>query len=500
MRSTSVTASAVAVLLLLLLVFYLALGSSFAFFLIGSIIATFIFVIVILRQLIQHDIFHKIKFPWRVCALPLLTISLLAVVIMLCIRVKKTSTVFFSCIGADLVLAIGIRLHALRRVRTRTRPSVSDVEEEPQELEFSYLRRVGGLPKKFKYEELHAATNNFQTPIGRGGSGSVFKGVLGDGLLVAVKRIEGEVHGEREFRSEITAIVSAQHVNLVTILGYCLVPGGHRYLVYEFIQNGSLDSWIFPGREENGRCLTWALRYQVAIDVAKALAYLHHDCRSRILHLDVKPQNILLDENFKARVSDFGISRMMNKDESRVVTTIRGTRGYLAPEWFSRQGISEKSDVYSFGMVLLELVGGRKNFEFYDDGNVSQRTWFYFPKVASEMMREGRLMEAVDKRLAAGGEVEEAELRIMVYVAIWCIQERAELRPSMELVVSMLKGHVPVDKPPETKMFMVDLVLPVDSETVSVLSRAQTSTAAAQMDHPPPTANSISISSIQLPR
>ncbi|XP_020267941.1 probable receptor-like protein kinase At5g20050 [Asparagus officinalis] len=505
-RLPTFTAISVASLLLLLLILFLSLGSSFAFFLTGSHVTTLVFIVILLWLLINHGFFDGpdtlcLRRTWLMAfATSLLTFILLTVVTMLCIRVKPTRTIFFICVGVDLAFVLAIsspvlvkKIIALYRRRTRARLLLRDEEEGHTELEFTYLGRAGGLPKKFRYDELKTATNNFRTPIGRGGSGSVFKGVLGDGLPVAVKRIEGELRGEREFRSEITAIVSAQHVNLVAIIGYCLVRGGHRFLVYELLQNGSLDCWIFPGKREDGSYLSWASRYQVAIDVAKALSYLHHDCRSRVLHLDVKPQNILLDENFRARVSDFGISRTMDRDESRVVTTVRGTRGYLAPEWFSGEGISDKSDVYSFGMVILEILGGRRNFEIFNNGSISEGTWIYFPKIANEKMREGKLMEVVDERLKKDGGINEAQVKVLVYVAIWCIQERAELRPSMELVVSMLKGHTPVDMPPETRMFMVDLVVPSDSMTISVLSRAQSATS-GQTDHPSASARSISTS------
>nr|CAD1842953.1 unnamed protein product [Ananas comosus var. bracteatus] len=304
-----------------------------------------------------------------------------------------------------------------------------DLEEE-RHLGYSFFGEVVGLPKRIPYRELKEATRNFQTPIGRGGSGSVFKGILGDGLPVAVKRIEGELRGEREFRSEITAILSVQHVSLVRIVGYCIIPRSYRFLVYEYFENGSLDNWIFPkaGRENN--CLNWALRYQVAIDVAKALAYLHHQCRQRILHLDVKPENILVDENFRAHVTDFGISRLLGADEKSVITTVRGTRGYLAPEWFLGGGICEKSDVYGYGMN------------------------------ASEKMKGGNLMELVDQRLIGSGDVKEEEVKTLVYVAFWCIQEKPELRPSMEMVANMLQGYVAVGMPPDTKIFLAETPRP----------------------------------------
>ncbi|RWW02541.1 hypothetical protein GW17_00034372 [Ensete ventricosum] len=225
------------------------------------------------------------------------------------------------------------------------------------------------------------------------------------------------------------------------------------------------------------------------MDVAKALAYLHHDCRVRILHLDVKPENILLDRNFRAHVSDFGISRLMQGDESKVVTTLRGTIGYLAPEWFLGIGISDKSDVYSYGMVLLELVGGRRNARASEHGNFSEPRWSYFPKNASEKMREGRLMEAVDERMlpegggGGSGGVKEEELIKLVYIALWCIQEKPELRPSMALVVNMLEGHVAVSMPPETNMFLVDLTPTGELEAPSGPGVAQSSTSGEDTQH-----------------
>ncbi|XP_028755800.1 probable receptor-like protein kinase At5g20050 isoform X2 [Neltuma alba] len=324
---------------------------------------------------------------------------------------------------------------------------------------FSFLRKVAGVPTKFRFQELEDATGGFQCLLGQGASASVFKGILNDGTLVAVKRINGEERGKKEFKSEVAAIASVQHVNLVRLIGYCNSAVAPRYLIYEFIPNGSLDSWIFPSKTENRRSrrgfLSWSLRYRIAIDVAKALSYLHHDCRSRILHLDIKPENILLDENFKAIVADLGLSKLMGKDESQVMTTVRGTRGYLAPEWLLEHGVSEKTDIYSYGMVLLEIVGGRRNVCLIQDPrDKEKKKWEYFPRIVNEKVRENKLMEIVDERLMEGGGVEEREVKRMVYVALWCIQERPRVRPNMKQVVEMLEGRVMVDQPPDTRMVM----------------------------------------------
>ncbi|XP_072977001.1 probable receptor-like protein kinase At5g20050 [Typha angustifolia] len=335
------------------------------------------------------------------------------------------------------------------RVRT-----VSSLDSMQLRFQYSFLRKVAGLPERFSYKALAAATDGFQSLLGRGASGMVFKGILDDGTPVAVKCIECAEHGEEEFRTEVAAIAGAQHINLVRLLGYCLVSGGPNYLVYEYIHNGSLDKWIFAdGNGDDSRCLPWRYRYQVAIDVAKALAYLHHDCRSRVLHLDVKPENILLDEGFRAVVSDFGLSKLMKRDESRVITTVRGTKGYLAPEWLLGVGVTEKSDIYSYGMVLFELVAGRRSFCLIGNGE-----WSYLPRIMADKVKEGKVMEVVDERLMTEGTVEEKQLMSITFVAMWCIQENACLRPSMARVVDMLEGRMAVDAPPKPEMTLLDLL------------------------------------------
>lgn len=334
-------------------------------------------------------------------------------------------------------------------------------ESHELRIEYSFLRKVAGVPTKFQYREIEVATDGFHCMVGKGSSGSVFKGILRDGTPVAVKRIESQERGEKEFRSEVAAIANVQHINLVRLLGYCCVPTGPRFLVYDFVPNGSLDKWIFPRKEHIGGCLEWGLRVGVAIDVARALSYLHHDCRSRILHLDVKPHNILLDENFRGFVSDFGLSKLMRKDESRVVTSIHGTKGYLAPEWLLQQGASEKCDVYSYGIVLLEIVGGTRSVRVIDKENSndeSQRRVQYFPKIVSERLREGRVMEVVDSRIVERGGVDEGEVRRLVCIGLWCIQENPKMRPSMAQVVDMLEGLVEVEEPPKAQMVMADLL------------------------------------------
>ena len=203
------------------------------------------------------------------------------------------------------------------------------------------------------------ATINFHQKLGEGGFGSVFKGALADGRRVAVKRLESITQGTKEFLAELEIISSIQHLNLVELIGFC-ADKLHRVIVYEYMSNGSLDRWIF--QEALNCAISWQVRQMIVNQVAQGLQYLHEQCIHKIAHLDIKPQNILLDENFNAKLSDFGLSKLIDRDQSKVITMMRGTPGYLAPEWLTSI-ITEKVDVYSFGVVLAEIVCGRKTLD-----------------------------------------------------------------------------------------------------------------------------------------
>ncbi|KAL0328293.1 UNVERIFIED_CONTAM: G-type lectin S-receptor-like serine/threonine-protein kinase SD2-5 [Sesamum calycinum] len=237
--------------------------------------------------------------------------------------------------------------------------SVLGPEERSEEIEEDYLDHVPGMPTRFSYQELVTATDSFSKKLGEGGFGSVFEGSLKDGTRIAVKCLDGVGHIKKSFLAEVESIGSIHHVNLVRLVGFC-AEKSHRLLVYEYMCNGSLDRWIYHRSQTTS--LDWRHRRRIILDMAKGLAYLHEDCRQKIIHLDIKPQNILLDENYNAKIADFGLSKLIGRDQSAVVTTMRGTPGYLAPEWINGV-ITEKVDVYSFGVVLLEIVWGRKNFE-----------------------------------------------------------------------------------------------------------------------------------------
>ncbi|KAJ3695910.1 hypothetical protein LUZ60_001287 [Juncus effusus] len=307
-----------------------------------------------------------------------------------------------------------------------------------------------GLPTRFTFEELEAVTNNYRTKIGSGGYGVVYKGELEDGSLVAVKKMEGAgLRGRKEFCTEIAVIGNIHHVNLVRLRGYC-AQSSHRLLVYEYMNRGSLDQSLFRPTT----LLEWSERVNVAIGAACGLAYLHSGCQPKIVHCDVKPENILLDDQGQVKISDFGLAKLMTPEQSGLFTTMRGTRGYLAPEWLTNTSISDRTDVYSFGMVLLELVRGRKNrnesiSETENSSNKSfgsrRRGTEYFPFIALEKHEQKSYAELIDPRLKGSFKVDEVER--MVKTALCCLHEDPALRPSMTSVVAMLEGTMGVWEP-----------------------------------------------------
>ncbi|CAN6569533.1 unnamed protein product [Malus baccata var. baccata] len=300
---------------------------------------------------------------------------------------------------------------------------------------------LSGAPLNLSYRELQIRTWNFSQLLGTGGFGSVYKGSLADGTLVAVKKLERVLpHGEKEFITEVNTIGSMHHMNLVRLCGYCS-ESSQRLLVYEFMKNGSPDKWIFRSNYSRDKVLDWQSRFDIAVGTAQGIAYFHEQCRDRIIHCDIKPENILLDENFCPKVSDFGLAKMMGREHSQVVTMVRGTRGYLAPEWVSNRPITVKADVYSYGMLLLEIVGGRRNLDMSFDADD-----FFYPGWAFKEMTSGNPMKVADRRLE--GAVEEEELVRALKVAFWCIQDEIFMRPTMGEVVRMLEGSVGINMPP----------------------------------------------------
>ncbi|KAJ3683543.1 hypothetical protein LUZ60_013770 [Juncus effusus] len=249
----------------------------------------------------------------------------------------------------------------------------------------SKLKRVDGSLTAFRYGDLQYITKNFSEMIGKGGFGSVFKGFLLDTTVVAVKRLEGISQGDKHFRAEVSTIGTIQHLNLIRLFGFCC-ENGKQLLVYEYMPMGSLDRHLFG----NGpTILTWEIRYQIALGVTRSLLYLHEKCRDCIIHCDIKPENILLDEAFVPKIGDFGLAKLLGRDFSRALTTMRGTIGYLAPEWIAGVAITTKADVYSFGMMLLEIISGNRNSNSIPREGGRET---FFPSLAVRKLLEGDVL------------------------------------------------------------------------------------------------------------
>ncbi|KAM0007086.1 putative protein kinase RLK-Pelle-SD-2b family [Helianthus debilis subsp. tardiflorus] len=299
---------------------------------------------------------------------------------------------------------------------------------------------VEGSLVSFVYRDLQAATKNFSEKLGGGGFGSVFKGTLPDSSVVAVKKLESVSQGEKQFRTEVSTIGTIQHVNLVRLRGFCS-DGNSKLLVYDYMPNGSLDAHLFS----SNKLLDWKTRYQIALGTARGLVYLHEKCRDCIIHCDIKPENVLLDADLCPKVADFGLAKLVGRDFSRVLTTMRGTRGYLAPEWLSGVPITTKADVYSYGMMMFEFISGARNSEHAEDGKKK-----FFPmEVANVLIDGGDILTLLDPRL--DGEASVEELTKLCKVACWCIQDDEENRPAMSQVEQILDGVLDVNMPPKPR-------------------------------------------------
>ncbi|KAG6661344.1 hypothetical protein CIPAW_03G167100 [Carya illinoinensis] len=324
--------------------------------------------------------------------------------------------------------------------------------------------------------DLQNATKNFSDKLGGGGFGSVFKGTLPDSTAIAVKKLESISQGEKQFRTEVSTIGTIQHVNLVRLRGFCS-DGSRKLLVYDYMPNGSLESQLFHEKNPN-QVLDWKTRYQIALGTARGLVYLHEKCRECIVHCDIKPENILLDAEFCPKVADFGLAKLVGREFSRVLTTMRGTRGYLAPEWISGVAITTKADVYSYGMMLFEFISGRRNSEASADG----KTRFFPICVASIMKEGGDVLRLLDPRLEGNADVEE--LTRFCRVACWCIQDDESNRPPMSQVVQILEGVLEVNPAPIPRSLLVfddnrENIIFFTESSSSQSSQARSNTSAA---------------------
>ncbi|WJX15096.1 hypothetical protein P8452_05281 [Trifolium repens] len=305
-----------------------------------------------------------------------------------------------------------------------------------------YLKEHGPLPAaaRYSYSDIKKITNFFKNKLGQGGYGSVYKGKLHDERVVAVKVLSESKGDGEDFINEVASISRTSHVNVVRLLGFCL-DGSKKALIYEYMPNGSLEKFIYEEKYpiKDDPQLDCKTLFDIAVGVARGLEYLHRGCNTRILHFDIKPHNILLDDDFCPKISDFGLAKICPRKESIVsIFGARGTPGYIAPELFSRNfgGVSHKSDVYSYGMMVLEMVGRRKNIKV----EVDCSSELYFPHWIYK-----RLELNQDLGLKCiKNEIDEEMVRKMTVVSLWCIQTDPTHRPAMHKVVEMLEGSLQV--------------------------------------------------------
>ncbi|KAF8670331.1 hypothetical protein HU200_050879 [Digitaria exilis] len=298
-------------------------------------------------------------------------------------------------------------------------------------LELEELYAIVGRPNVFSYSELRSATENFCSSnlLGEGGYGSVYKGKLSDGRVVAVKQLsQSSNQGKTQFAAEIETISRVQHRNLVRLYGCCL-ESKTPLLVYEYLENGSLDHALFG---KGGLNLDWSTRFEICLGIARGIAYLHEESTIRIVHRDIKASNVLLDSDLNPKISDFGLAKLYDDNKTHVSTKVAGTFGYLAPEYAMRGHMTEKVDVFAFGVVALEIVAGESNYQ----NTFEEDTTYIFERVW-ELYENGRPLDFVDPKLT---EYNGDEVLRVIRVALSCTQGAPHKRPSMSKVVSMLTG------------------------------------------------------------
>ncbi|KAJ4950291.1 hypothetical protein NE237_027123 [Protea cynaroides] len=297
---------------------------------------------------------------------------------------------------------------------------------------------LGFSTSGFTYEELEMATDGFSDAnmLGQGGFGYVHKGVLPNGKEVAVKSLKASsVQGDREFQTEVEIISRVHHKHLVSLVGYC-IAGSQRMLVYEFVPNNTLQ---FHLHGKGRPVMDWPTRLKIAVGAAKGLAYLHEDCHPKIVHRDIKADNILLNYKFEAKLADFGLARLISDTNTHVSTRVMGTFGYLAPEYAASGKLTDKSDVFSFGVMLLELITGHQPagsaHKFMDDNFVD-----WARPLLARALEDGNYSTLVDPRLQK--DYKSTEMACMVACAAACVRHAARQRPRMSQIVRALEGDL----------------------------------------------------------
>ncbi|XP_010050969.2 LEAF RUST 10 DISEASE-RESISTANCE LOCUS RECEPTOR-LIKE PROTEIN KINASE-like 2.2 [Eucalyptus grandis] len=316
-----------------------------------------------------------------------------------------------------------------------TPPAISPGHNWDVPNEFGTLERFLN-PPRFSSDQLAAYTSGYATVLGSGAYGVVFKGELPNGTLVAVKVLTN-AHDKRmkeQFMAEVSSIGRTHHINLVRLYGFCFDPTT-RALVYEYMENGSLDKFLLGDQ----MAIDGHKMHEIAVGTAKGIAYLHEECEQQIVHYDIKPGNILLDQNLRPKIADFGLAKLCNRESSQIpMTGFRGTHGYAAPEMSKPYPVTYRCDVYSFGMVLFDIMERRINHDMDLKESMSG-----LPQCTWHILQNDRLLEMV----CGFPESERKKAMMMLKVALWCIQYKPEARPMMSAVVKMLEADVEIPTP-----------------------------------------------------
>lgn len=287
-------------------------------------------------------------------------------------------------------------------------------------------------PPRFSLKQIQNFTWNFSSKIGEGGFGTIYKGLMPNGAYVAVKLMSGNSHRvNEELIDEVSILSKTYHRNIVKLLGYC-VEGDAKAIVYEYMPNGSLDHFLYNNRND----VNLEMLYNIAIEIAKVITYLHEECPEVIIHRDLKPSNILLGPNFSPKLADFGLAVQYDRDESdgRIEVSVAGTIGYIDPSYALDGFVTRASDVYGFGMVLLDILGRPKAYGVGFEDHIS------FPQKVWDKFKLGNLVYFKEQE------------RRMSMAALWCIQINPKDRPSMSTVVNILKGDTEVILPPRPSL------------------------------------------------
>ncbi|XP_024631249.2 PR5-like receptor kinase isoform X1 [Medicago truncatula] len=313
-----------------------------------------------------------------------------------------------------------------------------------------FLRGSTMMPIRYSYKDIKKMTRSFKVKLGEGGFGCVYKGNLISGPFVAIKMLGNSKGNGQDFINEVATIGRIHHANVVRLIGFCF-ERSKRALVYEFMPNGSLDKYI--SSKDDVIDLTCKKMYEISLGVARGIAYLHEGCDMQILHFDIKPHNILLDENFIPKVSDFGLAKLYPNDISIVtLTAARGTIGYMAPELFYKNigGVSYKADVYSFGMLLMEMASKKRNLNPHAD----RSSQIFFPIWIYNQLIEDKEIEIDEITYEENNNVKK-----MFIIALWCIQLKPCDRPSMNKVIEMLEGNIEnIEMPPKPSLYPNEMI------------------------------------------